>query len=85
MNLLCIADRENERIQCFSAGLDGSINQKLHRRAYIPMGKFFTKAEGIGRVFAIREKRYTRVELLNPNGRFQSIILSGLRTVERAN
>lgn len=58
MNLLCIADRENERIQCFSAGLDGSINQKLHRRAYIPMGKFFTKAEGIGRVFAIREKQH---------------------------
>uniref|UniRef100_A0A915N8M0 peptidylamidoglycolate lyase n=1 Tax=Meloidogyne javanica TaxID=6303 RepID=A0A915N8M0_MELJA len=54
LNLLCVADRENERIQCFSAGLEGAQHQ--HRRAYVPTGTFFTKAENIGRVFAIREK-----------------------------
>lgn len=56
LNLLCVADRENERIQCFSAGLLDS--QTHHRRAYIPTGKFFTKAEGIGRIFAIRERKH---------------------------
>jgi len=56
LNLLCVADRENERIQCFSAGLLDS--QTHHRRAYIPTGKFFTKAERIGRIFAIREKKH---------------------------
>ncbi|VDK43931.1 unnamed protein product [Gongylonema pulchrum] len=52
MNLICVADRENERIQCFSAGLsdDGRA---------LPTGILITKAESIGRVFAIREKGST--------------------------
>ncbi|VDK18032.1 unnamed protein product [Anisakis simplex] len=50
MNLICVADRENERIQCFSAGL-------VEDNRNIPTGIFITKAENIGRVFAIREKR----------------------------
>jgi peptidylamidoglycolate lyase len=49
LDLLCVADRDNERIQCFSAGLG---------RRSIPTGIFFTKAEGIGRVFAIREREH---------------------------
>ncbi len=49
MNLVCVADRENERIQCFSAGIAEGIRS-------IPTGLFITKAENIGRVFAIREK-----------------------------
>ncbi|VDM43447.1 unnamed protein product [Toxocara canis] len=54
MNLICVADRENERIQCFSAGLaEGG-------RA-IPPGIFITKAENIGRVYAIREKPPTPI------------------------
>lgn len=55
LNLLCVADRENERIQCFSAGLEGAHQ---HRRAYVPTGTFFTKAENIGRIYAIREKEH---------------------------
>jgi peptidylamidoglycolate lyase len=62
LNLLCVADRENERIQCFAAGLNEaggpSTSQAHHPRAYIPTGTFFTKAERIGRVFAIREKQH---------------------------
>jgi len=62
LNLLCVADRENERIQCFAAGLNEaggpSTSQAHHPRAYIPTGTFFTKAEHIGRVFAIREKQH---------------------------
>lgn len=57
-----MADRENERIQCFAAGLNEaggpSTSQAHHPRAYIPTGTFFTKAEHIGRVFAIREKQH---------------------------
>lgn len=50
MNLLCVADRENERVQCFSAGL-----AEGHRT--IPAGIPITSADNIGRVYAIREKR----------------------------
>ncbi|KAI1721589.1 NHL repeat domain-containing protein [Ditylenchus destructor] len=56
LNLLCVADRENRRIQCFAAGL--SEGQHFHPRAFVPTGTFFTKAENIGRVFAIREKQH---------------------------
>jgi DNA-binding beta-propeller fold protein YncE len=52
LNLLCVADRENQRIQCFSAGL-----AQGHRQSS-PTGMFITKAENIGRVYAIREKRH---------------------------
>ncbi|KAK6730850.1 hypothetical protein RB195_007363 [Necator americanus] len=51
MNLICVADRENERVQCFSAGL-----AEGHRT--IPAGIPITSAEQIGRVFAIREKKH---------------------------
>lgn len=50
MNLICVADRENERIQCFGAGLNEDGRS-------LPTGIFITKAEDIGRVYAIREKR----------------------------
>ncbi|KAL3103281.1 hypothetical protein niasHS_002467 [Heterodera schachtii] len=55
LNLVCVADRENERIQCFSAGLEGTTH---NRRAYVPTGTFVTKAENIGRIYAIREKEH---------------------------
>jgi len=55
LDLLCVADRDNERIQCFSAGLNRTS----------PVGLFYTKAEGIGRVFAIREKEHYLVGLTN--------------------
>nr|CDJ90479.1 NHL repeat domain containing protein [Haemonchus contortus] len=51
MNLICVADRENERVQCFSAGL-----AEGHRT--IPAGIPITSAEHIGRVYAIREKKH---------------------------
>ncbi|VDN08398.1 unnamed protein product [Thelazia callipaeda] len=51
MNLICVADRENERIQCFSAGIAND------ERA-LPIGILITKAESIGRIFAIREKKH---------------------------
>ncbi|VDL79070.1 unnamed protein product [Nippostrongylus brasiliensis] len=51
MNLICVADRENERVQCFSAGL-----AEGHRT--IPAGIPITSAEQIGRVYAIREKKH---------------------------
>ena len=54
LDMLCVADRDNERIQCFTAGL---TPRNAHRRAHVEMGKLITKAEGIGRVMAIREKR----------------------------
>jgi peptidylamidoglycolate lyase len=58
LNVLCVADRENERIQCFAAGLNDEGSAAHHPRAYIPTGTFFTKAEHIGRVYAIREKQH---------------------------
>jgi len=63
LNLLCVADRENERIQCFAAGL--SEGKHFHPRAFVPTGTFFTKAEHIGRVFAIREKQHYLVGVTN--------------------
>lgn len=54
MNLLCVADRENQRVQCFTAGL---TPKGAHQRFVTPTGKFVTKAENIGRIFAVREKR----------------------------
>uniref|UniRef100_A0A914C064 peptidylamidoglycolate lyase n=1 Tax=Acrobeloides nanus TaxID=290746 RepID=A0A914C064_9BILA len=52
VNLICVADRENERVQCFSAGISEG------HRPTVPTGVFITKAENIGRVYAIREKRH---------------------------
>jgi hypothetical protein len=39
--------------------------QHHHRRAYVPTGTFFTKAENIGRVYAIREKEHFLVGVTN--------------------
>lgn len=52
LNLLCVADRENERIQFFFAGISEG------HRPTVPTGVFITKAENIGRVYAIREKNH---------------------------
>lgn len=49
LNLICVADRENERIQCFSADITDD------ERA-LPTGILITKAENVGRIYAIREK-----------------------------
>jgi len=51
LDLVCVADRENERIQCFSAGIN------VGSRA-LPAGMLITKAENLGRVYAIREKAH---------------------------
>ena len=67
MNLLCVADRENERIQCFSAGL-----AQGHRRS-APTGMFITKAENIGRVYAIREKRHYLVGITGSSGNSEEV------------
>jgi len=60
LDLLCVADRDNERIQCFSAGINNSKQGKA-----APTEQFYTKAEGIGRVFAIREKEHYLIGLTN--------------------
>uniref|UniRef100_A0A914GWT2 Aspartylglucosaminidase n=1 Tax=Globodera rostochiensis TaxID=31243 RepID=A0A914GWT2_GLORO len=39
------------------AGLE-STQRNHHRRAYVPTGTFVTKAENIGRIYAIREKEH---------------------------
>uniref|UniRef100_A0A1I8BXI8 peptidylamidoglycolate lyase n=1 Tax=Meloidogyne hapla TaxID=6305 RepID=A0A1I8BXI8_MELHA len=85
LNLLCVADRENERIQCFSAGLEGAQHQ--HRRAYVPTGTFFTKAENIGRVFAIREKEHFLVGVTNQDqgGQLESQVFVMDMNTGRAN
>uniref|UniRef100_A0A158Q8J5 peptidylamidoglycolate lyase n=1 Tax=Elaeophora elaphi TaxID=1147741 RepID=A0A158Q8J5_9BILA len=49
LNLICVADRENERIQCFSAGI-------ADEQRALPTGMLITKAESVGRIYAIREK-----------------------------
>ncbi|CAB3408719.1 unnamed protein product [Caenorhabditis bovis] len=49
LNMICIADRENQRVQCFSAGL-----AEGHRS--VPTGIPITAANDIGRVYAIRER-----------------------------
>ncbi|CAD6184222.1 unnamed protein product [Caenorhabditis auriculariae] len=51
MNMLCVADRDNERVQCFSAGLAEGTRR-------VPPGIPITSAKDIGRVFAIREKNH---------------------------
>uniref|UniRef100_A0A914XQF4 peptidylamidoglycolate lyase n=1 Tax=Plectus sambesii TaxID=2011161 RepID=A0A914XQF4_9BILA len=51
LDLVCVADRENERIQCFSAGIAVGTHA-------IPTGMLITKAENLGRVYAIREKAH---------------------------
>lgn len=61
LNLLCVADRENQRIQCFTAGLSP---KGAHQRAVSPTGTFVTKAQNIGRVMAIREKRKSTLVIL---------------------
>ncbi|MFH4981272.1 hypothetical protein AB6A40_007981 [Gnathostoma spinigerum] len=61
MNLICVADRENERIQCFSAGIG-------ERGRTVPVGVFITKAENVGRVFAIREKFHNLVGVTGSDG-----------------
>jgi len=55
LNLICVADRENERVQCFSAGISEG------HRPTVPTGVFITKAESIGRVYAIRERAHQLV------------------------
>lgn len=73
LNLICVADRENERIQCFSAGLaEGG-------RA-IPPGIFITKAENIGRVYAIREKRWFPAVQPNSLGKSDVAVESDIET-----
>jgi peptidylamidoglycolate lyase len=57
-NLLCVADRENERIQCFSAGL-------RHDPRALPAGTFIKKADGLGRVYAIDNLNHYLVGVTN--------------------
>ncbi|KAI6178085.1 Peptidylamidoglycolate lyase [Aphelenchoides besseyi] len=64
LNLLCVADRDNQRIQCFTAGL---VPKGAHRRAMIPTGTFVTQAKSIGKLMAIREKHHYLVGLSDPN------------------
>ncbi|VDK87558.1 unnamed protein product [Onchocerca ochengi] len=61
LNLICVADRENERIQCFSAGI--SDDQRA-----LPTGILITKAESVGRVYAIREKKHYLVGITGSDG-----------------
>uniref|UniRef100_A0A1I7VHF9 peptidylamidoglycolate lyase n=1 Tax=Loa loa TaxID=7209 RepID=A0A1I7VHF9_LOALO len=61
LNLICVADRENERIQCFSAGITDD-----HRA--LPTGMLITKAESVGRIYAIREKRHYLVGVTESDG-----------------
>ncbi|ULU11427.1 hypothetical protein L5515_001185 [Caenorhabditis briggsae] len=51
MNIVCVADRENQRVQCFSAGLSEGDRT-------LPTGIPITSATDIGRVFAIREREH---------------------------
>ncbi|CAI2311734.1 unnamed protein product [Caenorhabditis sp. 36 PRJEB53466] len=51
MNIICVADRENQRVQCFSAGLSEGDRT-------LPTGIPITSATDIGRVFAIREREH---------------------------
>jgi len=57
-NLLCVADRENERIQCFSAGL-------RHDPRALPTGTFIKKADGLGRVYAVDNMNHYLVGVTN--------------------
>lgn len=60
MKIICVADRENERIQCFSTG--GNDEYEI-----ASPGVFITKTENIGRVYAIRSKEQYIVGLTAPN------------------
>uniref|UniRef100_A0AC35UB05 Peptidylamidoglycolate lyase n=1 Tax=Rhabditophanes sp. KR3021 TaxID=114890 RepID=A0AC35UB05_9BILA len=51
MDILCVADRDNQRIQCFSAGINDG------HRAAVPTGLFLNKAEKIGNVVGVREAK----------------------------
>lgn len=62
LNLLCVADRENQRIQCFTAGLSP---KGAHQRATIPTGTFVTKAQNIGKIMSIREKHHYLIGVTN--------------------
>ncbi|KAI6230122.1 Peptidylamidoglycolate lyase [Aphelenchoides fujianensis] len=62
LNLLCVADRDNQRIQCFTAGL---TQKGEHKRATTPMGTFVTGASNIGRLMALREKHHYLVGVTN--------------------
>jgi len=62
LNLLCVADRENQRIQCFTAGLSP---KGAHQRAASPTGTFVTKAENIGKIMSIREKHHYLIGVTN--------------------
>lgn len=56
LGLLCVADRENERIQCFSAGLNSQS---------LPFGTFIRQAKQLGRVFAIDKLNHFLVGVTN--------------------
>jgi hypothetical protein len=77
LNLLCVADRENQRIQCFTAGLSP---KGAHQRAVQPTGTFVTKAQNIGRIMAIREKRklYGRQVLFCSCSNYSSTLDDGI-------
>ncbi|CAD5211293.1 unnamed protein product [Bursaphelenchus xylophilus] len=62
MNMICVADRDNHRIQCFTAGL---VPKGAHQRAVIPTGTFVTKAENVGKIMALREKNHYLVGVTN--------------------
>uniref|UniRef100_A0A8R1HR21 peptidylamidoglycolate lyase n=1 Tax=Caenorhabditis japonica TaxID=281687 RepID=A0A8R1HR21_CAEJA len=51
MDVICVADRENQRVQCFSTGLSEGDR-------HVPTGIPITSANDIGRVFAIREREH---------------------------
>ncbi|KAL3997393.1 NHL repeat family protein [Acanthocheilonema viteae] len=61
LNLICVADRENQRIQCFSAGI-------ADEQRALPTGMLITKAESVGRIYAIREKKHYLVGVTESDG-----------------
>jgi len=70
-DLLCVADRENERIQCFSAGL---------QPRGVPPGQLMQRpAEGLGRVFAVENQNHYLIGVTNPgNGQPAQLFLVDL-------
>lgn len=71
-DLICVADRENRRIQCFSAGIDGGI----------PAGTFIKKAEDVGRVYAIDSGNHFLVGVTNrgPSGESPRLFMVDMET-----
>ncbi|CAG9540361.1 unnamed protein product [Cercopithifilaria johnstoni] len=61
LNLICVAERENERIKCFSAGI-------ADEQRALPTGMLITKAESVGRIYAIREKRHYLIGVTDSDG-----------------